>query len=1030
MSFAVFAAKSQTTEGTDFWFGFMENADAQATPVSLEVYISARNTANVQLSTQGNFSVNLQIEPGTTERIEVPLNFMPRDEGKFNLGIHVVSDEPVSVYQLNKRQFSADAAVILPVNALGKEYYVTAHMEPPSDIEPGSRESELLIVATEDNTEVEITPSSTTFGGWPAGEAQNITLDAGDTYLVKSEFDLSGTYVRTINTNDDDCKNVAVFGGNVFVNVGGCGGFRDHLIEQMFPVSTWGRNFVFVPYQTRSGGDYVKIIAAEDNTVVTIEGLGDISLDAGDVYRNKALSNVRLITSNNPISLAQFSRSGECDFADADPFMIMVSPVEQKVRQVTFSAFTVQEIDQFYLTLITDMNSLAAGVLLDGEDIRDEFTTTLNGYAYAEIEIARGDHTVDAPEGVIAYVYGYGTAESFGYSAGVNLANLNLEIQGDDEFIGEIITEACVGAEITFDASFDTDPGEDPRYDTFLWDYGDGNVGEDQVAVHTYSEPGVYTVTLTASQGNASCGNSETITREITIIETEVSEITGPVSVCPDVENISYSVEGPADNSYEWEVVGGNIISGQGTAEILVNWGAANNLASVKVTPFNGLGCRGEDVLLNVVINKRLEPAAPQSSSPTADEVCFLDRNRIRYFTPQTNGSEYEWFSDPPSVITTDPLNNEVIVDWGDFKEGKIWYREFNPIISDCEGFSDTLNVVIYPEILETAVVKDALCNGDANGSIVLTASGGKNDAYSVEWDNGMSGASISGLLAGDYTATITDALGCEITSRTYTVFEPDVLEFVNSGNILDVRCFQEANGEIAVDVIGGTAPYTYQWSGVDMVNVQSTAPVLAGLKTGVYEVMVTDANGCTAVLNDILVGEPPLLEPDLETLVNESICPEASNGVAFIDAKGGTPDYQFFWSNQPNENNRETGNLSKGEYTVRIVDANGCEAFYTILKEERDPKVSFPNSFSPNGDGLNDEFKAVTDCPVQFSLQVYNKWGTIVYSTTDITEGWDGRFEGGLVQDGRYSYVAFWSARINDVLIEQNIRGTINIFK
>lgn len=1030
MCFAAIAAKSQTTEGTDFWFGYMENAVGQGAPVTLEMYISARTTANVQIRSLRGFSRDIVVRPGNTQRVVVPSDFMPNTEGASDRGIHVTSDEPISVYQLNKRQFSADAAVILPVNAIGKEYYVTAHMEPPGEIEAGSRESEFLVVAVEDGTEIEITPSAETYGGWDAGIKQTITLDAGEMYLVKSDEDLSGSYIKTINSSDDDCKNVAVFGGNVFVNVGGCGGFRDHLIEQMFPTSAWGKNFVFVPYQTRSGGDYIKIIASEDNTVVNIQSIGNINLDAGDVYRNKALSGVRTITSNNPISLAQYSRSSECDFASGDPFMIIVSPIEQRVRQVTFSAFTVQEIDQYYLTLITEQDALATGVTLDGVDITAEFNTTLGGYAYADLQISRGDHTVDAPDGVIAYVYGYGTAESFGYSAGVSLANLNLEILGDDEFIGEIITEACVNADIVFDASFETEPGEDPRYDTFLWDFGDGNTADGQIVTYNYSIAGEYIVTLTASQGAAGCGNSETINRTINITETEVSEMTGPISVCPDVEGISYSVEGTADNSYDWTVVGGTLVSGQGTSEIIVNWGPANPAASVNVTPFNYLGCRGDDVLLDVIINKRLEPAAPQSDSPAPEEVCFLDRNRIRYFTPQTNGSEYEWFIDGGSFTTdSDPNSNEVFVDWGVNNNGRVWYREFNSAISDCEGFSDTLNVVIYSEILETGVVTDALCNGDANGTIVLSLSGGKDDSYSVSWDNGMNGASISGLVAGDYIATIADALGCEITSQTYTIREPDVLEFVDTGSVLDVRCFQESNGEIDVTVVGGTTPYSYQWSG-ESVGVQTTSPSLTGLKTGTYSVTVTDANGCTALLENIFVGEPTLLEADLETLLNDPVCPQASNGIAFIDAKGGTPDYQFFWSNNATTDNQEASNLSKGEYTVRIVDANGCEDFLTIVKDERDPKVFIPNSFSPNDDGINDEFKPVADCDVTYSMQIFNKWGTIVFSTTDINEGWDGNFGGGAVQNGKYSYVVFWSATINDVVFEENIRGTLNIFK
>lgn len=74
-----------------------------------------------------------------------------------------------------------------------------------------------------------------------------MTLDAGQMYHIKSNEDLTGTSVRAVSSGNNDCKNIAVFGGNVFTNVGGCGPARDHLLEQMFPLSTWGENFYSFP---------------------------------------------------------------------------------------------------------------------------------------------------------------------------------------------------------------------------------------------------------------------------------------------------------------------------------------------------------------------------------------------------------------------------------------------------------------------------------------------------------------------------------------------------------------------------------------------------------------------------------------------------------------------------------------------------------------------------------------------------------------------------------------------------------------
>jgi len=326
--------------------------------------------------------------------------------------------------------------------------------------------------------------------------------------------------------------------------------------------------------------------------------------------------------------------------------------------------------------------------------------------------------------------------------------------------------------------------------------------------------------------------------------------------------------------------------------------------------------------------------------------------------------------------------------------------------------------------------ITDALCNADANGTISLDISGGRPGNYTVAWDNGMSGESITDLIAGTYTATITDEIGCELI-ESFTVEEPEVLE------VLDVQssttlCFQDDSGTAELLVTGGVpfanGEYRYQWAS-DGREINTTSRRVSGLRGGNYVVTVTDANGCETSAN-FEVDQPPLLEADLETLLNPSVCPQAADGTAFIDAKGGTPDYQFFWSNNSNSDDRNAANLSKGAYSVRIVDANGCEASLNVNVTERFPRVSFPNAFSPNNDGVNDVFNAVTDCTLPFSMQVYNRWGTIVFSSTDVSEGWDGSFEGQDAQNGKYSYIIVYTISINDRTFEESYKGTFKLIR
>lgn len=1038
--FLAFSAKAQvTTEGTEFWLGFMEN-ETNGGVVTLEIYLSAKEDASVQVTApKTGFSLDVEVPAGEARFVTVPTNsFMPTSEGLFNMGLKVTSDVPISVYALNKRQFSADAAVILPTTALGKEYFVTAHAEPAQDIIASSREAVMLIVAVQDDTQVEITPSVDTDGGKPADVPFTITLDAGETYQIKGAdrvLDLSGTYVRSISTNSDDCKNVAVFGGNVFTNVGGCGDARDHLLEQMFPISTWGENFLFVPYETRRFGDYIKIIASEDNTTVDISGLSPITLNRGDVYINKQLDGVKSVNADKPISFAQFSRSRSCDGTQSDPFYILVSPLEQRIRQVTFNAFSVAVIDRYYLTLIGEVGKVS-NVLLDGFNVGDRFQTFGNA-AYASIAISAGNHTIQAPEGVIAFVYGFGDAESFGYSAGVALENLNLQIQGDDEYISIIQDEACLNADIDFTANFDTPPGQEPRFNTFEWDFGDGTQLQGQTVTHKYTQPGNYNITLIASDGQGSCGTSETVVKTIKVLESKVEEVLGPASVCPDVPNIEYTAVGNADLTYEWFVDGGTFSGSNVGQTVSVNWLSPKEDAFLKVLPRNALGCVGDTLMLPIKINKRLEPPAPLTEVAVSDdglnaEVCDADRLYQRYFVNPTNGSNYKWFVEGGQFINTGTENGtEVFVEWEEDVSGKVWYLESNPLIDDCEGYSDTLNVRVYPPLLSIPLTANVLCQGGASGAISLDLLGGKLDSFTVEWSNGQTGTDASNLTAGNYTATITDALGCQITT-TISVGEPEQLQVVGAPLVTPVSCFQDRNGIAVVEVTGGTpfnnGQYTFNWN-TDGYSATTQENINSDLPAGDYTVTVVDANGCETVSN-FIIEEPPLLEADIESIINEPICPQASDGMAFIDAKGGTPDYQFYWSNKPTTDNANASDLSQGDYSVRIVDANGCETSYDIAVTERFPKIFFATAFSPNNDGHNDTFKPVADCQSTYYMQIYNKWGQVVFNTEDLSEGWDGTYLGQNAPEGKYSYLVFYAGTLNDVSFEETYRGSFELIR
>ncbi len=326
-----------TTEGKDFWFGFMENYDVDV--ITLEIYISAKDSTSGLITIPGaNWKVDFFVDSNSTTHITVPTAAaMARNSGIIeDKAIHITTDEDVSVFALNSRALSADASVILPTPALGRTYYASSYVGIGF-----SRFSEVMAVATENETQIEITPTQTTLDGHIAGKPFTVSLDSGQLIQIKSSRDLTGTKLQAVGT----CKPFATFSGNEWTNVGGCPPAQDHLYEQMFPVGAWGQRFATVPFKSRAGGDIFTIVASSDATTVKIEGVSPFEINEGK-FRTVLISTPSIITSDKPIQIAQLSRSQNCDQLQGDPFMILLSPIEQSLKSITYNAPNVTVIEK------------------------------------------------------------------------------------------------------------------------------------------------------------------------------------------------------------------------------------------------------------------------------------------------------------------------------------------------------------------------------------------------------------------------------------------------------------------------------------------------------------------------------------------------------------------------------------------------------------------------------------------------------------------------------------------------------------
>lgn len=500
-----------------------------------------------------------------------------------------------------------------------------------------------------------------------------------------------------------------------------------------------------------------------------------------------------------------------------------------------------------------------------------------------------------------------------------------------------------------------------------------------------------------------------------------LTEIAGSQSICPSVSTVPYTATGVGTDTYEWIVEGGVITSGQGTADIVIDWGGPNDDALIKLVGKSMAGCVSDTLRLPVKINLELDPVLPQGPV----EVCFLDRLNTNYGIPQVPGSVYNWSVENGQILGASD-GNEIAVRWNDgATTGKVSYREFNPTITDCEGFSDTLNITLLNEIVVDVTQSNPVCNGETNGTIALGLTG-VSGATSVTWSDGSTGLNRNDLGAGDYNYTVTDATGCQVRGLV-TLTEPDLLT-VSLIDPVMTSCFESEDGGLIVSIAGGTGSYRYSVNGENGVVTGNQLEVLT-LGSGDYELIILDENDCEARL-PFTVTAPPLLEPDLESLQVLLACPGQADGGASVDALGGTPDYSFLWT-PVNQEGAEATDLAKGDYTVFITDANGCQTSLDVFVGELIPRVDLPNAFSPNGDGENDTFAPLTNCFLSdYRFQIFNRWGNTVFFTNDQNVSWDGEVEGRPAPDGRYSYKLTYQIVVNDQLIQESFQGVLRIFR
>ncbi|HOY32634.1 MAG TPA: SprB repeat-containing protein [Bacteroidales bacterium] len=436
------------------------------------------------------------------------------------------------------------------------------------------------------------------------------------------------------------------------------------------------------------------------------------------------------------------------------------------------------------------------------------------------------------------------------------------------------------------------------------------------------------------------CGRKTFDTKTVIIVcNLKVStSVTNPCYDQPNSGAITMTfTNGTGPYVYQWSRNGGGTGTGTLTTPPYVISGLAAGTYSVTVTAENGAGCP-------VTFTSVLISTTPFVITATPVNVSCYGGNDGEVKITVSGGVI------PYTFLWNDNATTQ--------NRGNLTAGTYSVTITDSRGCIGTdSSTVTQPDtsIIIIPGVTHLDCYGSNNGAIALTVSGG-TPPYNYLWSNGSTSKDLTGLAAGTYTVTVTDANNCTQAYTNISVNQPT--DSVNIGEThTNVLCYGGSTGSIDISVTGGTAPYTYSWTGPGSYTSYTEDP--SGLFAGNYLVQVTDSKNCTASLQVVITQpgqlaltfvktdptcppDPPAAPPDPPT-----VPPVYSNGSINLTVSGGTSPFTFSWTG-PNgftSTLEDLSGLPAGIYTVLVTDTNGCTATISATLIYQNPNPVTPTT-------------------------------------------------------------------------------------
>lgn len=695
------------------------------------------------------------------------------------------------------------------------------------------------------------------------------------TYLATGNFNLGNTYNVELSDAVGDFASPTIIGS-------------------LNDTDTVGNIACFIPAGTTAGTGYrIRVSASDPATVgsdngtdLIIGGFPSLSASVSDVSCNAANDGAIDLTVSGGTAPYVFTWSNSAITEDltglaAGTYTVTVTDI---IGCVAFDTSTVSEP-----LALSGTGTVSTVSCNGGTDGGIDLTVTggTSGYSYLWSNAQTTEDLSSLGAGV--------------YSVTITDANSCTDSSAFTVSEPALLSVSASGTDISCNGSTDGAIDATGMGGTFPYSYlwSNGATSEDLSSLSS----GTYTVTLTDDKGCTATGSAF---------------ITEPSALSASAVAADASCNGLTDGSIDLTVSGASspytfLWTNAETTEDLS--GLSAGAYSVTVTDANGCTATSSGVVA--------EPTAISVSSSISSASCGVSDGEID-LTVSGGSSPYTFLWS----------NAETTEDITSLSSGT-----YTVTVTENTGCTkvESFNVSSTSAVTASAIVSDVNCNGETNGGIDVTGSGGALP-YTFLWSNGASSEDLNTLAAGTYTLTITDAVSCQYIN-SYVVAEPNALAANLSPS--DVTCNGANDGSIDLTVSGGTSPYTFSWS-----NTAATEDI-SGLSEGTFTVTVTDDHGC--VLSDTAdVAEPDTIS--VSEIITNASCNGLSDGSIDLTLAGGTAPYGFAWSTSATT--EDLGTLSSGTYTVTVTDANSCTkaASFTVAEPNALALSAVSTNVSCNG--------------------------------------------------------------------------------